>query len=627
MQLTHNSAQHASEYLELWGFIPSEAPEVLREHAQYCAQYGGQPLPDVLAGLKLAEREAVNAALTSRPANVLPLEHVAQALPALREHALRVTAVMRRLPFFAVIEHAWSQDAPELTEAAQARLEELSAAHLHSPTGLTLLAFSELNGLLAFQQCGALERMQDPLHQALGSQTVLALAPASLVAKASRRGPDNDGMRVVTSSAQDNHWSPGLAKTEAERTLARILDEALSRRATDIEFAPQRDGTARLRLRIYGDMTSLERHSVLSPEIAREVINFLVSRSRAGDGGRLRKAADGQLTYKNAQTECFIRASFIPADRFGLDFDMISASLRLLPRTARNISLKELNLQPVVNNEVRRALMRTQGLIVLAGPTNSGKSTTIAGVVGEHNQLYGTSKKRLSLEDPVERYLEGITQISVEGNFAELVRALLRHDPDLVWVGEIRDSFSAGACVRAATSGHVVLSTVHANNAILAFRAISNYLRKDTGEASGGGASLFDLAESVSLLIGQRLVKRLCPHCRQPHRVSKADQELLSSYLHGEGQGSLWPRVEEVLKRPVHKAHPGGCEHCGGQGYVGEMPVNEVLPVTREVRDIFSRSESSLDFAALSQHRLNTLAQSALVLVERGDTEFNSLFI
>ena len=618
---------HADEYLQQWGFS-QDPPPALREHAEHCERYGGQPLVEVLTGLGLATREAVQGALANRPSNVLPLEHVAQSIPALREHALRVTAVTRRLPFFAVLEPQWSSDAPELSEAAQSRLEELNAAHLRTPGGRDVLAFSELAGLLSFSQCGPLERERDPLHQAVTSQTVLALAAPALVAKAGHRGAGQEAMRVVTSSAQDNHWSPGQAKTEAERTLARILDEALSRRATDVEIAPQRDGTARLRLRIYGDMTGLERHSVLSPETAREVVNFLVSRSRAGDGGRLRKAADGQMTYKNAQTECFIRASFIPADRFGLDFDMISASLRLLPRTAKSISLRELNLQPVVNDEVRRALMRTQGLIVLAGPTNSGKSTTIAGVVGEHIQMFGGTKKRLSLEDPVERYLDGITQISVEGNFAELVRALLRHDPDLVWVGEIRDSFSAGACVRAATSGHVVLSTVHANNSILAFRAISNYLRKDTGEATGGGgASLFDLAESVSLLIGQRLVKRLCPHCRQPHRVTKDERELLRGYLQSEGQAELWPRVEEVFRQPIHKALEGGCDHCNGQGYVGEMPVNEVLPITREVRDIFSRSDSSLDFAALSGHRLNTLAQSALTLVERGDTEFASLFI
>ncbi len=560
-----HASRNPQDFLKQWGFA-SEAAQSLQAHAELCAQYCEYRIEDIVAGMQLATHEQVAAAMSSKPANVLPLDHLTQSLPSLREHSLRIAAVGRGLPFLAGIDERMVEAGSDLAAAARARLDELNAAYIRTTDDKPMVVFSDLSNLLLFSQVGRLEKQQDPVRSAIGEEPLAALSLPAIVARAARNESSTESIRVVASAAQDNYWTPAMAKTDAERMLARILDEALSRRATDVEIAPMRDGTARIRIRIYGDMTTPDRHAVLSPENSKEITNFLVSRSRAGDGGRLRRAADGQMTYKNASAEVFIRASFIPADRFGLDFDMISSSLRLLPRTARNISLQELNLGPMVNDEVRKALVRTQGLIVLAGPTNSGKSTTIAGVVGEHLKMFGHTKKRLSLEDPVERYLEGITQISVDGNFAELVRALLRHDPDLVWVGEIRDAFSAGACVRAATSGHVVLSTVHANNSILAFRAISNYLRKDTGEASGGGASLFDLAESVSLLIGQRLVKRLCPHCRKRRRVTDEELSLAKGYLESEAQSHLWDKVEDVLSKGVYEAKSEGCKHCNRTG-------------------------------------------------------------
>lgn len=616
----------AAQFLARWGFS-SECSVTLRQHAELCAQYAEYEVDTLAVALNLAPLNLVRDAMAEKPTNVLPLEHLTQSIPSLREHSLRLLALSRGMPFLASIDDRYIEGGASLAQGLRARLDELNAALIVSPDERQVVVFSDLSNLLTFLQAGRIERKEDPLRSSFAQEPVVALAPPAVVARAARAENARESISVVSSAAQDNFWSPNLARTDAERILARLLDEALMRKATDIEFAPLRDGTVRIRIRIYGDLTTPDRHAVLPPDHAREITNFLVSRSRAGDGGRLRHPADGQLTYKNAATEVFIRCSFIPADRYGLDFDMVSVSLRLLARTSRNITLGELNLPTVVASEIRRALVRTQGLIVLAGPTNSGKSTTIAGVVGEHVEMFGNTKKRLSLEDPVERYLDGITQISVDSNFAELMRALLRHDPDLVWVGEIRDAFSAAACVRAATSGHVVLSTVHANNSILAFRAISNYLRRDTGEATGAGASLFDLAESVSLLIGQRLVKRLCPHCRRPHKATNEELQLLKAYLTSEGQSALIDKAMTVLSKPFFEANPQGCKHCSKTGYIGELPVSEVLPASREVRDIFSQSETRLDFNGLAHHRMNTLSECALDLLAKGETEFASLFI
>lgn len=621
----------ALQFLTKWGFS-KDCPSTLQAHAEECTKFAGLPIGELIASLGLAKKEQIANALKTKPANVLSLEHLVSTIPALQEHFLRILAVSRQLPYFVTIQDSWVEAGTRLPGAARARLDELNAAYLVAPDGVPLVVFSDMGGLLKFSQAGRLDKAQDPIRSVVPDPIDVALALPTVVARAARNEGTQENSRVVSNAAQDNFWAPGMAKTDAERILARLIDEAIARRVTDISLAPLRDGTAQVRFRVYGDNTNPERNATLSPENTREISNFLISKSRAGDGGRLRKAADGQITYKNSSSEVFIRASFIPADRFGQDFDMVSVSLRLLPRNSKNISLSSLNLDDTVSSSIRKALVRSQGFILLAGPTNSGKSTTVAGIVGEHVKMFGNAKKRLSLEDPVERYLDGITQVPVENNFAELVRALLRHDPDLIWIGEIRDAFSAAACVRAATSGHVALSTVHANNTILAFRAVSNYLRKDTGEATGGGASLFDLAESMSLIIAQRLVKRLCPTCRKPHKVSSADHELVRSYLEAEGQLHLWERAESAFKRGIYKAWvsrepSNSCAQCGGTGYIGELPVNEVLPATREVRELFARSENKLDMQALSKHRLNTLSEGALALIERGESELSAIFI
>lgn len=611
--------------LQHWGF-GSYASDELMAHATICVQCQDRDVVFIVQALGLLTAAQIEQALQTRPANVLLLEHLAKTYPALSSQVTRIQAIERCLPYLSESDERHLEPS-QLSAEARNRLDELNAALVRGPADKRLLVFSEQASLLEHLSASTLARTTDALWRELDeAEVVYALAPSVMVSRLAK-GDSEQPLRVVSAAAQDNFWTPSMARTEAERVLARLLDEALSRRATDVELAPQRDGTGLVRIRIYGDMTTPTRHSLLSPAQFREITNFLVSRTRAGDGSRLRRPADGQMTYKTAQAEVFIRASFIPADRFGLDFDMVSTSLRLLPRTTRRIELGDLNLGPLVETEVRRALMRTQGLIVLAGPTNSGKSTTVAGVVGEHFKLYGNSKKRLSLEDPVERYLEGITQISVEGNFAELMRALLRHDPDLVWVGEIRDAFSAAACVRAATSGHIVLSTVHANNSILAFRAIANYLRRDTGESSGAGASLFDLAESVSLLIGQRLVKRLCPSCRRQRRLTRSEWQLLSEFLISEGLKDLLDKAHAALKGGIYEANPQGCKACNHMGYIGEMPINELLPGTREVRQLLGASADGLDFAALSAHRLNTLVESALELVARGETDLASIYV
>lgn len=617
--------QNPLDLLKNWGFS-THAPEALREHANICATVGGSRIGHIVQVLGLMDEKAIEQALEAKPSNVLTLEQLIQIKPTLRSEFLRILSVSRGLPYFTEIPEELAATALDYSELSE-ELSKARAMIVRSPDGKPLVIFTELPALIEYTQISPKNAHKHPLRAAVGPGAQVALAPVAALIKMQT----NSAVSVAMSPSVENFWSPQAAVTDAERLLSTIFDEAIALRATDIEFAPKRDGTVRIRYRQYGDMMSPVRNQ-LSREVAKEITNFLVTTTGAGDGARLRSAADGQMTYKSSGAEVFIRASFIPADRAGLDFDMISISLRLMARIAKSVDLQELNLPSVVVNEVKAALLKPYGLIILAGPTNSGKSTTIAGIVGEHVKMYGDTKKRISLEEPVERYLEGITQVTVQhGNFAELIRALLRHDPDMVWVGEIRDAFSAGACVRASTSGHITMSTVHANNSVLAVRAIANYLQgKGDGEMSSG-ASLFDLAESVSLIIAQRLVKQLCPNCKEAYRPSEAEIETVARYLDGENQNALATTLrafrQDSNARMYRAPRKNDCSHCQGSGFKGERPICEALPVNRKVRALMSSDESRLPVDEISTFRVNTLSDHAFELVKAGLIELSSMIV
>lgn len=615
----------ADQLLLNWGYS-HDTPAQLKTHAEACLQHYGRRSGELVVSMGLADPEYIESLMADKPHNTLVLEYLAEKLPEVRAERQRLLALKFRLPYFADLEEKDLHEQLKLPAVRQ-RCAELNALLLTSLNGTPLLAFADYDALAEYAQMGRIERMNDPIQAAVPSGLVLALAAQGVLLRLTQWDTDGTG-RVNSQSAMDNFWASGMARTESERLLARIMDYALLRRATDISFLPQLNGTVSVMVRVYGDLASVEFCPVLSVEATQEVTRFLLSKSRAGDGGRLREPDGGQFVYKGATQEVFIRASFIPADRFGMDQDRISVSLRILPRASGGIDLARLGLQKPVLVAIEHALRRSQGLIVLAGPTNSGKSTTIAGLVGKHIQMFGEAKKRISLEDPVERQLPGITQISVESSFAELMRHILRHDPDVVWVGEIRDGFSASACVRAATSGHLVLSTVHANDSILAFRAIGNYVAQQAQEGGGATASAFDLAESLTLLISQRLVKRLCSHCKCPSTLTDAEIEALQQYLRSDAKHV---NEEDVLRQltsqPIFQASDTGCPNCQYTGFAGEMTLSEVLPVTRDVRRLFSARTDSLDYEALVPHRGMSLFESALDRVVTGMAEPSILFI
>jgi len=325
--------------------------------------------------------------------------------------------------------------------------------------------------------------------------------------------------------------------------------------------------------------------------------------------------AEGALVYQSKSTgDVNIRVSFLPLDRGGAEAELISVSTRLLPRTNKAISLDKLKFSPKFIAEVEPFLYMDSGMLVVTGPTNSGKSTTIAAFIHAHRTLYGDTKKRISLEDPVERYLPGVKQISVPGNeaamFEKFFESILRHDPDLVWVGEIRSKMVAEVAIWAALTGHQVFTTLHAADTTIGYKALANKVSKD---------KWFELAESLQGFIGQRLVPELCPDCCfKGQEPTDAEQRAFRMKMLLDGVKAEPPAL-------VSHLNPDGCETCRFTGHVGLIPLVEVLPFSRAVRDLFSERDNP-SVAAIKEHRSISFFESGMELVTAGRIELPSMF-
>jgi len=257
---------------------------------------------------------------------------------------------------------------------------------------------------------------------------------------------------------------------------------------------------------------------------------------------------------------------------------------------------------------LKRAMDRPFGMILISGPTGSGKSTTLYAMIQKMNK---DGVNIVSLEDPVEYSIEGINQSQVLPEigytFGRGLRQILRQDPDIILVGEIRDSETAELAVHAALTGHIVLSTLHTNNAIgVAPRLIDL------------GVQPFLLPSALNLMMAQRLVRRLCPHCRQkvtaPPELEKIIDEAVST---------LPPEIKNTLplKKPYEIYEPKGCPECKGKGYIGRVAIFEMLEMTPELEKIIlGRLPESEFLEEAKRQKMITLRQDGIIKVLSGLT-------
>ncbi len=367
-----------------------------------------------------------------------------------------------------------------------------------------------------------------------------------------------------------------------------VIWEAFKDRATDIHFEPMED-KLRIRYRIDGML-----YETPMPETLKRYQSAIISRIKVMSGMNIaekRLPQDGRINVRIRKTELDIRVSTVPTV-YGE-----SVSLRLLTREKKQITLTNLGFPDREQQAIERIIAKPHGIFLVTGPTGSGKSTSLYACL---QQINYPTKRIITIEEPVEYEIEGINQIAVRPEigltFAMGLRHILRQDPNVVMVGEIRDLETAEIAIRAALTGHLVFSTLHTNDAPSAFTRLIDM-----------GIEPFLVASSVEAVMAQRLVRTICPHCRTEQRVEP-------DYLRKIG----FP--EENIGR-VRFFKGTGCDKCRQLGYQGRTGIYEMLVVTEAIRPlIMNRANASTIAQKALDEGTQTLRMAGWLKVEHGVT-------
>ena len=372
------------------------------------------------------------------------------------------------------------------------------------------------------------------------------------------------------------------------RLINGMIAEAVRTAASDIHVEPFEDRVS-IRYRVDG---VLHETVSVSPRLAPPLVSRIKVMARL-DIAEKRVPQDGRLTIALGGKSIDVRVSTLPS-RHGE-----RVVLRLLDNSQARFRLDDLGMPQAMLTDMKKALAQPNGIILVTGPTGAGKTTTLyAGL----NLLNEETRNILTVEDPVEYAIDGIGQTQVNAKvgmtFAAGLRAILRQDPDIVMVGEIRDAETAQIAVQASLTGHLVLSTVHTNSAVAAIARL-----RDMGVES------YLLASTLSAIVAQRLVRRLCTHCREAYTPDAAELELLG----------LAGRSNVTLHRPA------GCSHCKQTGYDGRTGVYEIVVVDDTLRKQIHDDARESEMAAHAFARRKTLFQNGVDLVLAGTTSLSEV--
>jgi general secretion pathway protein E/type IV pilus assembly protein PilB len=404
----------------------------------------------------------------------------------------------------------------------------------------------------------------DELRLACGRELRLALATAADIDRCLKTllgvGADtlqslvseatDEGVQVLDREEDDN---VDLAEAAGDASIIKfvnqVLAEAIERRATDVHFEPF-ESALRVRYRVDGVLQEAN----IPPEV-RQFQAAIVSRLKILshlDIAEKRLPQDGRIKLRVAAREIDVRVSVIPM------LHGEAVVLRLLDRSSTLLGLEHLGMSPRDRREFERILELPHGIVLVTGPTGSGKTTTLYAGLSRINDV---ERKIVTIEDPIEYHLEGINQIQVSGKtgltFARGLRSILRHDPDVILIGEIRDRESAEIAVQASLTGHLVFSTLHTNDAPGALTRLVDM-----------GIEPYLVASSLEMVLAQRLVRLICSGCKE--EFVPPDVEAVRAEF---GAG-----MPEVLY------HGRGCRQCQGTGYHGRTGVFELMPVTETIR-------------------------------------------
>jgi general secretion pathway protein E len=372
------------------------------------------------------------------------------------------------------------------------------------------------------------------------------------------------------------------------RAVNDLLEKAVEVRATDIHVEPFRTGLA-LRMRVDGLLRPVPTPADVLPQALISRIKILAGLNIA----ERRLPQDGAAHLQIARSDIDIRVATMPTQHGE------SAVIRLLPKDRGVLEIAKLGLSVGDETKLKRLLNLPHGIIVVTGPTGSGKTTTLATML---TMLNDTTRKILTIEDPVEYEIRGINQSQVKPEigltFASALRAFVRQDPDVIMVGEVRDTETAHIAIHAALTGHLVLTTLHTETAAAAVPRLIDL-----------GVESFLLQSTLRAVIAQRLVRLLCDRC-------KTESLLTSQALAADPRYAM---LGLQLGEPVHE--PRGCERCSGTGYRGRSGVFEVLEATEEVRRMLgSKTDSDTITRAAKSAGMSTMFEHGVAKCRAGVT-------
>lgn len=382
-----------------------------------------------------------------------------------------------------------------------------------------------------------------------------------------------------------------LAMLPVPQLVDALLQQALQERASDIHIEPATQGL-RVRFRIDGMLREKE---LLPLEMQAAVLSRIKLLS-ALDIAEKRLPQDGRWRVQKENQDVDVRVSTLPVQ--GGE----KAVLRILPFRGMRQNIETLGFSKDALQRYRLLYQKPQGIILICGPTGSGKTTTLYATLAELNR---PESNLVSIEDPVELQLAGMNQVQVNAKagltFATALRAILRQDPNIIMVGEIRDAETADAAVRAAMTGHLVFSTLHTNDAAGAVARLLDL-----------GVPPFLVATSLLGVVAQRLVRLVCQECRQSYRPAEhtAEEMLLKDVPEG--------------KRSFVKGC--GCAACGQTGYRGRQAIYEVMPVTSRLRQLIQEKAAAYEIAAAAREEgMHTMSEDGVVKAAAGLTSLSEV--
>ena len=449
---------------------------------------------------------------------------------------------------------------------------------------MDLFAFDELQRLLP-----------KPLRQAVVAESQLL----STLDRVYRRTSEISSLAVELDEeiADDAFDLADLAASDDSevpvvKLLQSIFEDAVQVKASDIHIEPD-EKVLRIRQRVDG---VLQEHVVKETRVATALVLRLKLIAELNISEK-RLPQDGRFNINVSGRNLDVRISTMPIQNGE------SVVMRLLDQSGGSIGLDKTGLPDDILRRFRRLIHQPHGLILVTGPTGSGKTTTLYGALMELNQ---PSKKVITVEDPVEYRLERVNQINVNPKigltFATVLRATLRQDPDILLVGEIRDNETAAIAMRAAMTGHLVLSTLHTNDAISSAMRLVDL-----------GVEGFMAASALRGVLAQRLVRKICVHCKAPYTPSHTEQ--------------AWLEELGVQSQKLQLHHGSGCTYCNNTGYSGRVGIFELLELDDAMADALrSADTAAFAHAARKSEGFKTLAQNALEYAGLGRTTLEEVF-